>query len=227
MMLNSMENTTFCESTENREKHGKTFLVAITGGIGSGKSTAAKALEEAGYTVFYCDKVVCELYKNPNFNRKLKKFFPSAVKGFLFPKVNKSELSDVTLFDDENYKILTKVVTEAVYEKVMKRARRKKGLVFIEIPLLFEYDKQGDFDRVIVIMRDEESREKGVMARSGLKKSQIAARMARQVDYKKLDLTPYRVIKNDKTEEDLRNSVLSLAKAIELEMTHDKSADKK
>ena len=226
MMLNDLQNATFCESSARNEKSRKNFLVAITGGIGSGKSTASKALEEAGYTVIYCDKVAAELYKNPEFNRKLKKYFPSAVKGFFFPKINKSVLSDLTLFDDENYKILTKTVTETVYKKVMKRARRKRGIVFVEIPLLFEYDKQGDFDRVIVIIRDKESREKSIVTRSGLKKSQIAARMARQVNYEKLDLSPYRVIKNDKTEEELKNSILSLARALEPEMKSYRSVNK-
>lgn len=205
-----------------RERMPKRTLVAITGGIGSGKSTAANALKEAGYPVISCDKVCAELYKLPSFRRKLKKYFPTAVKGFLFPKIDKAELAERAFMDDDGYEILTERVTEPVYKKALQKARRRRGLIFIEVPLLFEHNKQGDFDKVIIVLRNRDDREESVFKRSGLKKSQIAARIARQVDYGTLDLTPYRVLRNDGTAEELQERVKKLAKALELEFEHGK-----
>ena len=205
-----------------RERKPKRTLVAITGGIGSGKSTAANALKEAGYPVISCDKVCAELYKLPSFRRKLKKYFPTAVKGFLFPQIDKAELAERAFMDDDGYEILTERVTEPVYKKALQKARRRRGLVFIEVPLLFEHNKQGDFDKVIIVLRNRDDREESVFERSGLKKSQIAARIARQVDYGTLDLTPYRVLRNDGTAEELQERVKKLAKALELEFKHGK-----
>ena len=205
-----------------REKKPKRTLVAITGGIGSGKSTAANALKEAGYPVISCDKVCSELYKLPSFRRKLKRYFPTAVKGFLFPKIDKAELAERAFMDDDGYEILTERVTKPVYKKALQKARRRRGLIFIEVPLLFEHNKQGDFDKVIIVLRNRDDREESVFKRSGLKKSQIAARIARQVDYGTLDLTPYRVLRNDGTAEELQERVKKLAKALELEFEHGK-----
>lgn len=237
MTLNKIKNTevacaacekrnkrTECEecAERGRERKPKRTLVAITGGIGSGKSTAANALKEAGYPVISCDEVCAELYKLPSFRRKLKKYFPTAVKGFLFPKIDKAELAERAFTDDDGYKILTERVTEPVYKKALQKARRRRGLVFIEVPLLFEHKKQGDFDKVIIVLRNRDDREESVFERSGLKKSQIAARIARQVDYGSLDLTPYRVLRNDGTAEELQERVKKLAKALELEFKHGK-----
>lgn len=199
----------------NKEKPA---LVAVTGGIGSGKSTVLSALKESGYSVISCDRITAAEYKKYKFKLKLKKLFPSAVKGVLFPKVNKTEIANAAFFDDEGYEKLIEHVTLPVYEKMMKQAAKLKSPVFVEVPLLFECEKQGDFDRVIVVARDKTERAASVENRSGLRKSEIAARMARQIDYDETDFSAFRVIKNDGDLEELKAYAVKLAKAIEKEL---------
>lgn len=199
----------------NKEKPA---LIAITGGIGSGKSVVLEALKEQGYSVVSCDKVTAGLYKNFCFKRALKRAFPSAVKGFIFLKVDKAPIAESVFFDDDGYKKLIETVTIPVYARTMKMAKKLKGPVFVEVPLLFECEKQGDFDRVIVVMRDKAARAESVEKRSGLKKSEIAARMARQVDYDNMDLSLLRVIRNDEDVTTLKDSAVKLAAALEKEL---------
>lgn len=193
-------------------------LIAVTGGIGSGKSEVLSALKENGYSVVSCDKVAAALYKNAAFKRALKKAFPSAVKGFIFLKVNKAEIAENAFFDDEGYQKLLETVTLPVYARALKEAKKLKGPVFVEVPLLFECEKQGDFDRVIVVMREKEARAESVEKRSGLKKSEIAARMARQTDYDSMDLSMLRVIYNDGDISELKDSAVKLAAALSKEL---------
>ena len=60
-----------------------------------------------------------------------------------------------------------------------------------------------------MIFREKEERIKSVIARSKLTREQIIDRMNNQVDYEKLDLTPYIVIKNDCEVDSFTNKVIT------------------
>ena len=54
--------------------------IAITGGIGSGKSTVLSFLKENGYPVFSCDEIYKQLLLDREYIEKIEKLFPSAVR---------------------------------------------------------------------------------------------------------------------------------------------------
>ena len=60
------------------------MIIGLTGGIGSGKSTALNALKEKGYSVISCDEITKELYKKRKILKVLRKEFPTAIKGKIF-----------------------------------------------------------------------------------------------------------------------------------------------
>ena len=82
----------------------------------------------------------------------------------------------------------------------------------MEVPLLFERGFAQNFDKIIVITRAKEERINSVKERSHLSEEEILSRIDKQIDYDKFDFTPYIVIKNDGTKEDLAAAVI---KAIE------------
>ena len=63
-------------------------LIAVTGGIGSGKSVAVNVLSATGYNTLSCDDITTDLYEKRKVKLLLKKFFPSAVKGFFNPVID-------------------------------------------------------------------------------------------------------------------------------------------
>ena len=81
------------------------------------------------------------------------------------------------------------------------------------MPLLFECSYQNNFDGVIVITRDKNSRIESVKKRSNLTEEHILKRMESQFDYQNADLTPYTVIDNDGSK-DFENKILSVAKNV-------------
>ncbi len=189
-------------------------LIAITGGIGSGKSLALDILKSAGYFTISCDQIVKDLYKTHAVKSVLKSIFPTAVSGERRLTLNTKKIADITFFDKQKHLELTSAITPLVLDEVIKRASRKKSLVFVEVPLLFECGYQDKFDGVIVVLRDLHKRISSVKERSNLTEEQILARIKNQVDYTSLDLTNYMVITNDGDKNHLQKSILDYVKSL-------------
>ena len=51
-------------------------VIAVTGGIGSGKSTFCALLQDKGFPVFSCDKIYAELLAEGRLNDSLRNAFP-------------------------------------------------------------------------------------------------------------------------------------------------------
>ena len=190
-------------------------LIAITGGIGSGKSFALSVLKKAGYPTLSCDQIVKELYQKRAIKRLLKKMFPSAVSGYFNLVIDKAEIARLTFNDKVKHAELTNAITPLVLKEIKKRTSKMQGLIFVEVPLLFECSYQDQFDGMLVIMRDKTARIESVKARSNLSTEQVLARMNNQVDYDAIDLSSYSVINNDGDKESLEKTVLSIAKSLE------------
>jgi len=188
--------------------------IALTGGIGSGKSTALKILSESGYKTLSSDNIVSELYNTPHVKRLLKKLFPTAVKGFFRLSVDRKAISKIVFNDHAAHKKLTDAITPLVLKKILKRTKVLTEHVFVEVPLLFECGYQEYFDKVLVITRSLDDRIESVKQRSSLTKEEILSRIKAQTDYDSFDLSPYHVIINDGDVTALKDKVLDFTKTL-------------
>ena len=189
-------------------------LFAITGGIGSGKSSVLAILKDAGYITLSSDQIVSQLYKTHRVKLLLKGLFPNAVSGERRLTINRAEISKQVFVDKNKHELLTKTITPLVLDEILKRAKRTNKPLFVEVPLLFECDYQGYFDNVLVVMRDKNTRIESVKTRSKLTEQEILSRMNNQVDYDKKDLSSYIIIKNDSDIISLKEKVIKLAKEL-------------
>lgn len=192
----------------------KTKVIALTGGIGSGKSTALKIIKNAGFQTVSSDEMVTLLYQKNSVKRKLKKLFPDAVSGRVFLSIDRKKIAEKVFFDKALHKKLTDFVTPLVFNEIFKVARKVKGVLFAEVPLLFECNYQNAFDGVIVITREKSARIEAVKTRSNLTKQEILARMENQIDYEKQDFSGFVVIENDGDFVSLKNKLEKFLKTI-------------
>ncbi len=176
-------------------------LIAITGGIGSGKSFALSILKDLGYNVLSCDDFTNTAYQEKEIREFLLREFNST---------DKNEIKKLAFINKEKYERLTDVVTKKVYELTIKKAKTLEGLVFLEVPLLFEGNYEKDFDAVIVIKRKLADRIKSVLIRSNLTENEVKERIDRQFDYENADLKDYFVIANDSTQQALKEKLLKI-----------------
>lgn len=189
-------------------------IIAVTGGIGSGKSAAIKMLNEAGYHTLSCDDTVSELYKKRSVKKILKSIFPTAVSGLFTLKIDRKRIAQLAFNDLSLHKKLTDAITPLVLQSVMEKARKINGNVFVEVPLLFECAYQNEFDDVLVITRNKQARVESVIKRSNLCEADVLARMKNQFDYDKNDLSAYNVIVNDGDKNALKEKVLNFASGL-------------
>lgn len=148
---------------------------AVTGGIGSGKSTVLRLLEKRGFPVYSCDEISAELWETPAYRRGLARLFPACVRD---GEPDKALLAKAVFSDGEARARLNAYAHPRIMEALLSRMRGE--MCFAEVPLLFEGGFQTLFDGVIVVMRSEKARVRAVSARDGIPEAEVLSRMAAQ-----------------------------------------------
>ena len=136
----------------------KNFTVAITGGIGSGKSTFSEFLREKDHPVIFADDLSKELLKN---NKEVKKqiivlFGSSAYNG---NDINSDFLSKEVFSDPLKHQKINSILHPKVIEQIQREVEElmhKNTLVFVEAALIYETNIEKLFDYVVLITADEE-----------------------------------------------------------------------
>ncbi len=180
---------------------------AITGGIGSGKSTVADIIAKQGYKVFSCDGIYSELLDTSD---ELRDKLFAAFDGIRTPggEVDRRALSAMVFEDSAKRELLDSITHPVIMAELVRRMEREP-ISFAEVPLLFEGGFESMFDKVIVIVRDEEERIDAIMKRSGLTHEEAEARVKSQNDYSKSDFEQYYVICNNGSIEDLVDKTMA------------------
>jgi len=139
-----------------------TKTIAITGGIGSGKSTFCSKLKEKGFKIHSSDEQVAKIYKNPE-----KKFVTylrtiGLSKSISKKNIDKKIISRIIFENKQIRKKLELYIFKIVRKKrsdfIKKEKQKKTKLIFIDIPLLFENNLEKQFNKVISIIASKRVR---------------------------------------------------------------------
>ena len=156
--------------------------IAITGGIGSGKSTVLALIKKRGFFVFSCDEIYREITSETPYIQEVKKLFPYAVKN---GKIDRKSLSKA-VFESA---ILREELNKIAHPRIMQRMyalmndKIDESAVFGEVPLLFEENLQANFDEIIVVLRQKALRVDNVVKRDGVSQDEAYKKMEAQFDY--------------------------------------------
>lgn len=186
-------------------------IIAVTGGIGSGKSTVCKIIKESGFSVISCDEVYSELLKDGGFLNTLQNEFGD----ILSPdgSLDRKKLAEIAFNDEANRKKLEKITHPTIMSEVFTRAK-EFSLCFCEVPLLFEKGYEKLFNNVIVVLRPLEERILSVQKRDGLSRESVILRLKSQINYEKFDFAKYYVIHNNGDFGDLKAKTVEILNKI-------------
>lgn len=155
--------------------------IAITGGIGSGKSSVLRMFGEMGYPIFSCDEIYREIIDTPAYIQKIKDVFPECI---VEGKIDKKLLSNAVFNNEEKLALLNSIAHPLIMERLLLRMDECAGeTVFAEVPLLFEGNYENLFDKVIVVVRNKEKRIQSVIERDHISLNEVTARISSQFDF--------------------------------------------
>ena len=159
-------------------------LIAITGGIGSGKSVVSHIVQVMGYEVYDCDsRAKALMTTDVQVREQLVKAFGKDTY-FADGSLNRQHLSQVAFGDDEALARLNSIVHPATARDMMQwrdeQMARGAAVAFCETALLRTAGLDRVVDGVWHVTAPDQVRVSRVMARSGLTAQQVMDRMAAQ-----------------------------------------------
>ena len=174
--------------------------IGITGGIGSGKTTACKVFEVLGIPVFYADTVAKELMHTDILLKKelISAFGPNSY----FPngELNRKYISGIVFKDETQLQILNKLVHPAVFRAFDQWVLNQRNAPYVlkEAALLFESGSSQMFDYNILVKSPEAIKIQRIIQRDHITESEVRLRMNKQLpDEEKEKLADFILYNNE------------------------------
>jgi dephospho-CoA kinase len=191
------------------------YLIGLTGGIGSGKSTAARRFAHHGLPVIDADAVARELVEpgEPTLDDIVVRFgdhlrLPDG-------NLDRAGLADIVFRDPQARADLDRLthprIAARIAERVAALAADWEGpgppMAVVDHPLLLETGQAGRFDAVVVVLAPEEERIRRLVTQRGLREEDARARLAVQTDDDHRRRAATHVLTNDGPVADLERQV--------------------
>jgi dephospho-CoA kinase len=181
-------------------------VVALTGGVGSGKSTVSSLLHERGAAVVDADAIVRELQEpgTPVFTAMVERFGPGIVAGD--GRLDRQAVADIVLNEAESLAALNAIVHPAVGAEIDARIASHEGtddVVIADIPLLVEGQSAIARSGLLVVDVPTETQVERLVASRGFSEADARARISRQASREQRLAEADRVIDNAGSPEEL------------------------
>lgn len=193
-------------------------VIGLTGNIGSGKSTVAAMLREAGIPVLDADRISREVTAPGG------RAYDAVVEAFgrRFVRtdgtIDRKKLGEVVFADPALRARLESIthpaIFEAMKEELEKFAREGREAAVVEATLIHESGRKGLFDSVITVVCDRETAISRLSARDGLTRDQVEARLRAQMDADRKAAASDHVIDNSGSLDETRRQVDALVRTL-------------
>lgn len=178
-------------------QQARTSVIAITGGMGSGKSSVAAYLCEIGGAMLLSADIICRQLLEPDKPGWLamQKAFGER---FLLPDqtIDRSLLRTV-LFEDHGFRReLDALLHPLVRNEIVSSIGKEEARCVVEVPLLYEARWEGDFSRVVVVYAEEAICLQRLMLRDRISEADARKAIATQLPLPQKALLADHVIDN-------------------------------
>jgi len=192
-------------------------VVALTGGVASGKSTVLEMFMRLGAFGIDCDVLSREALRpcTSAWWFVVKAFGKDILRRDL--EIDRPKLREIVFSDEEKRRTLERIVHPEVWRmlkerlnaiKTLTEATEKRGvLVVVDVPLLFELGMQSEFERVIVVYASEAVRLRRLLQRGFSREIAMKimrAQMPLEEKVKQADFVIYNEDSKEETEKEVR-----------------------
>lgn len=185
------------------------LLVGLTGGVGSGKSTVATALQNHGAVVIDADVIAREVVEPGTIAfDAIKARFGRSVIG-TDGRIDRQMLGDIVFADDDALADLNGIVHPFVRDEIQQRLARERDtedIVVLVIPLLLE---SGHYkvDAIVVVDAAEDQAVERLVAQRGWTERHARRRIAAQLTREERRAAADFVVDNGGSIENLRSQI--------------------
>ena len=192
------------------------LIVALTGGIGSGKSMVGDMFADLGAVVVDSDQLAREVVERgrDGFDQVLAAFGDGVLKNGGLDRASLAEL----IFKDANKRVQLEQITHPLIRKAFTKvieAADANSIVINQIPLLVESKNNYGFDHTITVSAGEDIRSERLL-KKGISSQQIQQRMQAQASDSEREAISDTVITNNKSESELRDQVEKIWKLLQI-----------
>jgi len=190
--------------------------VALTGGIGSGKSSVSRLFVDHGALVIDADQISRDLVRpgESALSEVLDRFGSDLL--LQNGQLNRPALAALVFSDQENLADLNAIMHPRIARRMAELldAASMEPVVVYDMPLLVENSAAHGWDIIVVVLASREVRIQRMVAGRGMKRADVTARMAAQAtDQERLAVADV-VIDNSGDEQALADSVERVWKSI-------------
>ncbi|NOQ88007.1 MAG: dephospho-CoA kinase [Gammaproteobacteria bacterium] len=192
--------------------------VALTGGIGSGKTSISALFEKLNAPVIDTDVIAHRLVDNdPQVLQEITNTFGQDVLN-LDGKLNRKKLAQIIFNVKQNKQLLENILHPKIRDEVLKQLHGltteniPPAYVIIVVPLLIEANYDNFIDRILVVFADENKRIERVQQRDKRSLSEIRSIISHQSNDEKLLKEADDIIENNSDIKSLDSQVSELHK---------------
>jgi dephospho-CoA kinase len=196
------------------------FVLGITGGIATGKTTALQELKRVGIPTVSSDELAhaCLRKGHSCYRRILKRFGRQILNSR--QEIDRKQLGIRVFANHAQRKWLERQIHPHVIHQLKSFIRKHRGIIALDIPLLFEARLQKLVDKTIVIWSTEKNQLRRLKKRNGLPAADALKRIQAQfplsIKKKRADY----LIGNNSSQGNLRREVRALLKRLTLNKSH-------
>ena len=156
------------------------MLIALTGGIGSGKSTVARRWVELGATEVDADLLAREVVEpgSIGLEQVTQEFGPSVLTES--GSLDRAALAKIAFASDANRIKLEGILHPLIQELALQKVNNLEGVIVYTIPLFVESKSKLQFDQVVAISCDEDVRVRRLVESRGMNEAEARSRIAAQ-----------------------------------------------